>query len=189
MLGPTGIGALVARPALLERMEPFLTGGSMILDLGEEGPRWNDIPYKFEAGTPMIAEAAGLHEALRYLGEIGMEQIATHERRLAAHGLQRLAAIPGLELYGPGDPTRQGAIFAFNLRDDRGALIHPHDVGTVLDNAHVAIRVGHHCAKPLMRALDVPACCRASAYLYNDRQDLDRLVAALEETRQFFSRG
>jgi len=187
LLGPTGIGALVARPELLERMSPFQTGGSMIREVTLESATWNEPPWRFEAGTPAIAEAAGLLAAMAYLKDIGMPRVREHERVLTRYGLERLAGVEGLTLYGPGDPDRQGAIFAFNLADEAGQPIHAHDVGTLLDRSGVAIRIGHHCAQPLMRHLGVAHCCRASAYVYNTPADLDRLAETLGEARAFFS--
>jgi cysteine desulfurase/selenocysteine lyase len=186
MLGPTGVGALAARPELLEQMEPYLTGGEMVLDVTLEGATWNAIPHRFEAGTPPIAEAIGLAAAIDYLERLGVERVERHDRRLTKHGLEVLSQVEGLELYGPGTRGR-AATFAFNLFNDRG-LIHPHDVGTLLAQREIAVRAGHHCARPLMRHLGVPACCRASAYLYNTTGELDTLVAALVEVREFFSR-
>jgi cysteine desulfurase/selenocysteine lyase len=183
LLGPTGVGVLAARPELLERMEPLFTGGEMVLDVTLEDATWNDVPHRFEAGTPAIAEAIGLGAAVDYLERVGLERIARHDRRLAAHGLAALRQVEGLTLYSAPDV----ATFAFNLHDSRG-LIHPHDVGTLLAQREIAVRAGHHCAKPLMRHLDVPACCRASAYLYNTTGELDTLAAALVEVREFFGR-
>jgi cysteine desulfurase/selenocysteine lyase len=188
LLGPTSIGALVAKPALLEAMEPFLTGGGMILDVTEDDQRWNELPWKFEAGTPMIAEAVGLHAALDYLDEIGMDRVRAHEHKLGDYAFGRLSRVDGVTIYGAHGRDRRGATFAFNVFDDRGALIHPHDVGTFLDQAGVEIRVGHHCAKPLMRALGVVATCRASGYIYNDPGDFDRLIEAIVTARDFFCR-
>lgn len=186
LLGPTGIGALVARPELLREMEPFQTGGSMIQEVTLKSVRWADPPWRFEAGTPPIAEAAGLVAALRYLNGCRMTRVRDHERRLTRYGLARLNQVPGLTLYGPGDPDRQGAIFAFNLHDEAGRPIHAHDVGALLDRDGLAIRIGHHCAQPLLRRLGVTHCCRASAYLYNTPADLDRLAQSLEDARTFF---
>ncbi len=186
LLGPTGIGALVARPGLLETMEPFQTGGSMIQEVSLTSATWSAPPWKFEAGTPPIAEAAGLCAALRYLKGCRMTRVRDHERRLTRHGLARLNQVAGLTLYGPRDADRQGAIFAFNLHDAAGHLIHAQDVSTLLDQQGLAIRTGHHCAQPLLRRLGVSHCCRASAYLYNTPADLDRLVQGLEDARTFF---
>jgi len=186
LLGPTGIGALVARPGLLDEMEPFQTGGSMIREVSLTSATWSDPPWRFEAGTPPIAEAAGLRAALRYLKNCRMTRVRDHERRLTRHGLARLEQVAGLTLYGPRDPDLQSAIFAFNLHDAAGQLIHAQDVSTLLDRDGLAIRTGHHCAQPLLRRLGVTHCCRASAYLYNSPADLDRLAQGLDKARSFF---
>jgi cysteine desulfurase / selenocysteine lyase len=188
MLGPTGVGALVARPELLEAMDPFLGGGEMIRDVSLEGSTWNDIPYKFEGGTMMVAEAIGFGAAIDYLTDLGMDAVRSHEIQLARYGVKALADAPGVVLYGPTDPERRGAAFSFNLFD-AGELIHPHDVATILDGEGVAVRAGHHCAKPLMRRFDVPATNRASCYVYNSEADIDALVEAIDKARVFFSRG
>jgi cysteine desulfurase/selenocysteine lyase len=184
LLGPTGVGALAARPELLEQMDPFLTGGEMVLDVTLEGATWNALPHKFEAGTPVIAQAIGLGAAVSYLEGIGIEAVRAHDRWLVREGLRILGDVPGIKLYGGGARTGRAATFAFNLFDRRGGLIHPHDVGTILGAEGVAIRVGHHCAKPLMRHLGVPAACRASAYIYNTPADLQALAAGLDKVRQ-----
>jgi cysteine desulfurase/selenocysteine lyase len=189
MLGPTGVGCLVARPELLEEMDPFLGGGEMIRDVTLEGAEWNDIPYKFEAGTMMIAEAIGLGAAVDYLSGLGMDNVREHETSLARYGIKALEGIEGVVLYGPHDVERRGATLSFNAFDDRGELIHPHDMGTMLDQEGVAVRAGHHCAKPLMRRYDVPAMCRASCYVYNTEGDLDALAEAVEKTKRFFTGG
>lgn len=186
ILGPTGIGALVARPELLEDMAPFQTGGSMIREVSLESATWNEPPWRFEAGTPPIAEAAGLVAAIAYLNDLGMQRVRAHERELTRYGLHCLSQVEGLTLYGPRDPDLQGAIFAFNLADEADQPIHAHDVGTLLDRKGLAIRIGHHCAQPLLRRLGAAHCCRASAYLYNTPQDLDCLARALVEARSFF---
>jgi cysteine desulfurase / selenocysteine lyase len=187
LLGPTGIGALVARPELLEEMEPFQTGGSMIREVTLTSATWSDPPWRFEAGTPPIAEAAGLRAALRYLNGCRMSRVRDHERRLTRHGLSGLSQVAGVTLYGPRSAQRQSAIFAFNLHDTAGQPIHPQDVSTLLDRDGLAIRTGHHCAQPLLRRLGVAHCCRASAYLYNTPADLDRLALGLEKARSFLS--
>lgn len=180
MLGPTGIGVLVARPEILDGMDPFLGGGEMISDVRTDGSDWNELPWKFEAGTPPIAEAVGLDAACGYLADIGLDTIRRHERELAAYMLDALGAVPDITLFGPRDPERRGAAVSFALPD-----IHPHDLAQLVDVHGVAIRAGHHCAKPLMRSLGVPATARASAYLYNDRDDIDTLVAAIGEARAY----
>jgi len=187
MLGPTGIGALVARPELLEEMEPFLGGGGMILDLTLEGSKWIEPPWKFEAGTPMVAEAIGLRAAVDYLEEIGMEAIRQHEKKLVNYALKEFAKIEDFHLYGELGPERHTATFSFNIGDSRGGIIHPHDVGTYFDSLGLAIRAGHHCAKPLMRRFKVVSMSRASCYLYNSESDIDKLVDAIHKARKFFT--
>ena len=182
MLGPTGVGVLYAREELLESMDPFLGGGEMISDVQRASSTWNEIPWKFEAGTPNIADVIAFGEALAYLSRIGMENIRAHEQELIAYALERLRDVEGLKLYGPIGPDR-GGVVSFNLDG-----LHPHDVGTVLDAEGVAIRAGHHCAKPLMRCLGVVATCRASFYLYNTREEIDALVTAIHAAQDFFRR-
>jgi cysteine desulfurase/selenocysteine lyase len=179
MCGPTGIGALYGKKALLERMEPVEFGGEMIdtVDLYES--TWKEPPWKFEGGTPIIAGAVGLAAAIDFLEEIGLEQIERHERQLTEYAMERLSSIEDLVIYGPRQ-DRAGLV-TFNLGD-----IHPHDVATVLDAEGVAIRAGHHCCQPLMRWLNVTATARASFYLYNTEDDVDRLVAALLKAKEFF---
>ena len=186
MLGPTGIGVLAARAELLDKMDPFLGGGGMILDVRLDGSKWIEPPWKFEAGTPPVAEAVGLGAAVDYLEAVGMEKIREHERQLAVYAIERFSEIDYFTLYGPHNPQRRLATFSFNIGDGRGRHIHPHDAGTYFDGMGVAVRVGHHCAKPLMRRLEVVATCRASCYLYNGPEDIDRLVEAIHGTRKFF---
>jgi cysteine desulfurase / selenocysteine lyase len=183
MLGPTGIGALVARPELLETMEPFLAGGEMIRDVTLERATWNEVPHKFEAGTPMIAEAAGLAAAVRFLEELGMPAVRDHERELTGQLIDALRSIAGVTVHGPTDPTLRGGAVSFEV-----AGVHPHDVGAMLSSKGVCVRVGHHCTKPLMRCLGANATARASAYVYNDADDLPPLVAGIEAARDFFAR-
>jgi cysteine desulfurase / selenocysteine lyase len=183
MCGPTGIGALVAKPERLESMDPFLTGGEMIRDVTLESVTWNEIPARFEAGTPMIAEAAGLGAAVDYLQAIGLERIRAHEQQLTQHFLDRLLKLEGVSLHGPTDAARRGGAISFAIDG-----VHPHDVGAMLDSKGVCVRVGHHCAKPLMRHLGVVATARASLYLYNDEDDLAPLVEGIEAARSFFAR-
>ena len=185
LLGPTGVGALVARPELLEEMDPFLTGGEMVVDVTLDGARWNEVPHRLEAGTPPIAGAIGLGAAIRYVEALGHGRIQAHDRKLREHGRRVLGAVEGLRLYGPPDHEAV-ATFAFNLHDRRGELIHPHDVATVLASRGVAVRAGHHCAKPLIRHLGVPATVRASAYIYNTTADIDALGAALDAVHEIF---
>jgi cysteine desulfurase / selenocysteine lyase len=183
MCGPTGIGALVAKPERLEAMDPFLTGGEMIRDVTLDSVTWNEIPAKFEAGTPMIAEAAGLGAAVDYLQAIGLDRIRAHEQQLTQHFLDRLAPLDGVTIHGPLDATRRGGAISFAIEG-----VHPHDVGAMLDSKGVCVRVGHHCAKPLMRHLGVVATARASLYLYNDEDDLDPLLEGIDAARSFFAR-
>lgn len=184
MLGPTGVGVLYAKEALLESMEPFLGGGEMISDVQWHSATWNEIPWKYEAGTPNIADVIAFGEALQYLARVGMEAVRRHESELTRYALTRLSEIQGLTLYGPADVAQRGGALSFNLNG-----LHPHDVGTVLDAEGVAIRAGHHCAKPLMRRLGVVATARASVYLYNTAEEIDRLVEAIRVAQAFFNRG
>jgi cysteine desulfurase / selenocysteine lyase len=183
LLGPTGIGALLARPELLESMEPFLTGGDMIRDVTLTDATWNDIPHRFEAGTPMIAEAAGLTAAVRVLEDLGMPAVRSHERDLTAALLTALSGVDGVSIHGPLDPDQRGGAVSFALDG-----VHPHDVGAMLGSRGVCVRVGHHCTKPLMRCLGVNATVRASSYVYNDVDDLPPLVEGLEAAAAFFAR-
>ncbi|HEV7760046.1 MAG TPA: SufS family cysteine desulfurase [Acidimicrobiales bacterium] len=184
MLGPTGIGALWAREELLEAMPAFLGGGEMIRDVRLDGWTPNDIPWKFEAGTPPIAEAIGLGAAVDELEDIGLEAIRAHEVALTAYALRTLTERfgDGLKIYGPSEPAERGGVLSMTLGD-----IHAHDVSQVLDEHGVCVRAGHHCAKPLMRRLGVSATARASFYVYNDRDDVDALADALDATRDFFA--
>jgi cysteine desulfurase / selenocysteine lyase len=183
MLGPTGIGALVARPDLLDAMDPFLAGGEMIREVTLESATWNEIPHKFEAGTPMIAEAAGLTAAVRFLEDLGMDAVRAHERELTGQLIAALTAIEGVTVHGPTDPDLRGGAVSFEVEG-----VHPHDVGAMLSSKGVCVRVGHHCTKPLMRCLGANATARASAYVYNDADDLPPLVAGIEAARAFFAR-
>ncbi|KAA8999682.1 cysteine desulfurase [Paenibacillus spiritus] len=180
MCGPTGIGALYGRRALLEKMEPVEFGGEMIDDVGLYDSTWKELPWKFEGGTPIIAGAVGLGAAIDFLEEIGMDEIHRHEIKLAAYAEQRLSEVEGLTIFGPRG--REVGLVTFNLGD-----VHPHDVATVLDSEGIAIRAGHHCCQPLMRWLEVSSTARASLYLYNTEEDIDRLVSALIRTKEYFA--
>ena len=180
LCGPTGIGVLYGKRALLEAMPPFLGGGDMIREVHLETTRFNDLPWKFEAGTPNISGAIGLGSAVDYLTEIGMDRVREHERELVAYSMERIAEVPDLRLFGP-PADQHGAAVSFTLAD-----IHPHDLAHILDQENIAVRAGHHCAQPLMERYDVAATTRASFYIYNDRDDVDALVAALHRAREVF---
>ncbi len=180
-LGPTGVGVLHGRRELLEQMEPFLTGGDMIASVDFQSASWNELPYKFEAGTPPIAEAVGLGVAVEYLSGLGMENVRAHERALTAYMLERLVEVPGLRVVGPPEAEHRGALASFTLEG-----IHPHDVAELADRGGVCIRAGHHCAQPLMRCLGVGATARASVGVYNEASDIDALVSALNAGREVF---
>ncbi|MBA2631680.1 MAG: SufS family cysteine desulfurase [Chloroflexi bacterium] len=181
MLGPSGIGALWARRELLEAMPPFLTGGSMISKVTLTGTTWAEVPLKFEAGTPAIAEAAGLAAAIGYLEEIGMANVRAHERFLFERAWSALRAIDGVRVLGPSAPDEHAGVVSFVIDG-----IHPHDVATVFDHHGVAVRAGHHCAQPVMARYDLPATTRASFYVYNDLDDVARLTEAIHATQQLF---
>lgn len=181
MLGPTGIGVLWGRRALLESMEPAEGGGEMIRDVRLYESDWAEVPHKFEAGTPPFVEAIGLGAAVDYLSAIGMHNVLEHDRELTGYALERLAEVPGLSVQGPADTVDRGGAISFDL-----AGIHAHDVATILDQEGVAVRAGHHCAKPLLRSLGLIASARASFYVYNVAEDVDALVDALGVARRIF---
>jgi cysteine desulfurase/selenocysteine lyase len=181
-LGPTGIGVLHGRREVLEGMRPFLGGGDMIRTVDYQESTWNDLPWKFEAGTSMIAEAVGLGAAIDYLGDIGMDTVRAHERELTRYALERLGDVAGLRVIGPPSADARGGVISFELEG-----IHPHDVADLINRENVCVRAGHHCAMPLMRRLGVPATARASLGPYNVREDVDALVAALGKARDIFA--
>ncbi|HEX8731930.1 MAG TPA: cysteine desulfurase [Ktedonobacterales bacterium] len=181
MLGPSGIGILWGRAELLEAMPPFLGGGDMIREVTLDGFTWNDLPWKFEAGTPAIIEAVGLGAAVEYLRRLGMERVRAHERALTEYALERLAAVPGLRIFGP-PAARRGGVVSFTLGE-----IHAHDLATLLDREGVAIRAGHHCAQPLMERYHLAATARASFYVYTTSGEIDALADALEHARSVFA--
>jgi len=183
MLGPMGIGVLWGRRALLEAMPPFLGGGDMIRTVTLEDSTWADLPAKFEAGTPSVADAVGLGAAIDYLGDLGMDAVRAHERELVEYALERLPGVPDLTLYGPEGEDR-GGVISFTLAD-----VHPHDIASILDTEGVAVRAGHHCAQPLMHRLGVDATARASFYVYNTTEDVDRLADSLLAVRRIFGLG
>ncbi|MGW2348509.1 cysteine desulfurase [Actinacidiphila glaucinigra] len=181
MLGPTGIGVLWGRQELLEDLPPFLGGGEMIETVSMHESTYAPAPHKFEAGTPPIAQAVGLGAAVDYLSAIGMDRIAAHEHAITEYALRRLKEVPGLKIIGPDTPEGRGSAISFTLGD-----IHPHDVGQVLDEQGIAVRVGHHCARPVCLRYGIPATTRASFYLYSTPAEVDALVEGLEHVRNFF---
>jgi cysteine desulfurase/selenocysteine lyase len=183
MLGPLGIGALWGRRALLEEMPPFLGGGGMIREVFEDRATWAPLPEKFDAGTPSVADSIALAVAADYLDEIGMRNVRAHEVEITAYALDRLASVPDVAVYGPLNAEARTGVVSFNLDG-----VHPHDVGTILDEAGIAVRAGHHCCQPLHRALDVAATLRASFYIYNSADEVDALVDALGTARRLYQR-
>ena len=181
MYGPTGIGVLWGRRELLDEMPPFLGGGSMIKAVEDDHSSWAPVPAKFEAGTPAIAESAGLGAAADFMTALGMDTVRAHERELTAYALERLSAITGVTVFGPADAAERGALVSFAVDG-----IHPHDLAELCNREAVAIRAGHHCAQPLMRRLGVPATARASFAVYNTPEEVDRLVEALENAKRIF---
>ncbi|MBF7022634.1 cysteine desulfurase [Staphylococcus kloosii] len=181
MLGPTGIGVLYGKRKLLQEMEPVEFGGDMIDFVSNYDATWADLPTKFEAGTPLIAQAIGLGEAIKYLENLGFDAIHKHEKQLTEYAYEQMSTVDGIEIYGPPRDRRAGVI-TFNIKD-----IHPHDVATAVDTEGVAVRAGHHCAQPLMKWLNQSSTARASFYIYNTTEDIDQLVEALKQTKEFFS--
>ncbi|HUG01454.1 MAG TPA: cysteine desulfurase [Longimicrobiales bacterium] len=182
MGGPMGAGALWAPRELLEEMPPYQGGGEMISIVGPDSSTWAEVPHKFEAGTPNVAGAVGMAAAADYLDKLGHGRIAAHEKALAEYGLEALGTIEGLRMFGPSDPVERIAVFSFEIEG-----IHPHDIATILDAQGVAVRAGHHCAQPLMRALGVAATTRASCWVYTSTDDIDRLVDGLGVARRVFA--
>ncbi|GEN54286.1 MULTISPECIES: cysteine desulfurase [Halobacillus] len=178
MCGPTGIGVLYGKKALLEKMEPVEFGGEMIDFVNLYDSTWKELPWKFEGGTPIIAGAVGLGAAIDFLTDIGLDEIKQHEEKLASYAMQEMNKVDGMTIYGP---EHRAGLVTFNLSD-----VHPHDLATVLDAEGIAVRAGHHCAQPLMRWLEVSATARASFYLYNTEQEIDKLVAGLKTTKEYF---
>ena len=185
MLGPTGIGGLYVKSAALEQMEPFLTGGEMVQEVTFDGATWNDLPMRFEAGTPNIAGSIALGAAVDYLQDLGMDQVHQHETELTQYALNILKELAEeFNFYGPTDPSVRGGIVSFS-----SPHIHPHDLGTILDQAGIAIRSGHHCAMPLVRdRLGLAATARASFYIYNTTEEVDLLVTTLKDALRYFSK-
>lgn len=181
MLGPTGIGVLYGKRTLLNNMEPVEFGGDMIDFVDKYEASWADLPTKFEAGTPLIAQAIGFAEAIKYLQNLGFEAIHQHEAMLTQYAYDKMSEIEGIEIYGPAKDRRAG-IITFNMTD-----VHAHDVATAVDTEGVAVRAGHHCAQPLMKWLKQSSTARASFYIYNTKEDIDQLVESLKQTKEFFS--
>jgi cysteine desulfurase/selenocysteine lyase len=181
MGGPTGIGALYGKKELLEKMEPIEFGGEMIDFVNLYESTWKELPWKFEGGTPIIAGAIGLGAAIDFLEEIGLDNIQAHEHKLAQYALDRLSQVDGITIYGPKE---RAGVVTFNIED-----VHPHDVATVVDADGIAIRAGHHCAQPLMKYLNVSSTARASFYLYNTEEEVDKLVSSLIKTKEYFTNG
>ena len=182
MCGPTGIGVLWARRALLEAMPPFLGGGDMIKRVKLTEASWNDLPWKFEAGTPSVAEGIGLGAAVDYLTQFGMDAVRAHERTLVDYAMEKLQEVPGITLYGPRDPEVHGGAISFTLPN-----IHPHDLATLVDREGIAVRAGHHCTQPLMDRLGVAATTRASFYVYNRPEEVDQLVDGIQKAQKVFA--
>ena len=183
MLGPTGIGVLWGKYDLLEAMPPYMFGGDMILEVTYEDATWNDLPYKFEAGTPNIADAIATGAAVDYLTDLGMDNVWQHEQELTDYAMEQMLSLGSVRVLGPQNPALRGGVISF-IHD----TIHPHDLGTALDQQGIAIRTGHHCAMPLVRSFDVVAAARASFYIYNTKPEVDAFVSGLRETEGYFSR-
>ena len=181
MLGPTGVGVLYAKKEHLEKMKPFLGGGDMIKEVFKFHTDYNEVPYKFEAGTPNIADVVGFGAAIEYLEKIGMENIRKHEIYLTDYALESMLSLKHVTIYGPRDPKARGGVISFNIAD-----IHPHDLATIMNDHGIAIRSGHHCAQVLMQRLDVPATSRASFYIYNTKEEIDSFVNAIKEAGRIF---
>jgi cysteine desulfurase/selenocysteine lyase len=184
MLGPTGIGALYAKPDILEETEPFMRGGDMVLEVWNDRATWNDVPNKFEAGTPNIADAIALGAAVDYLSELGMDNVREHEKALTGYALERFREFEDLDVLGPPDVEVRGGVLPFHSDE-----LHPHDLGTFLDRSGVAIRTGHHCTMPLMRSLGIVATARASFYVYNTEEEIDRLAESVRDALRYFGDG
>ena len=181
MLGPTGVGVLYAKKEFLEKMRPFMGGGDMIKEVFKFHTNYNEVPYKFEAGTPNIADVVGFGAAIDYLEKIGMENVRKHEIELTEYALKSILSMKYVTVYGPRDPNYRGGVISFNIAD-----IHPHDLATIMNDHGIAIRSGHHCAQVLMQRLDVPATSRASFYIYNTKEEIDKFVNAIKEAGRIF---
>jgi cysteine desulfurase/selenocysteine lyase len=183
MLAPTGIGVLYVKPETLEHMEPFLFGGDMVSQVWDDTATWNDLPWKFEAGTPNIADLIGLGTAIDYLESLGMDEVREHEMALTGYALEQFDKLHDIKVFGPKDLSKRGGVISFHSDD-----VHPHDIGTMLDREGIAIRTGHHCAMPLTRKLSVIATARASFYIYNTEEEVDKLTSAIRATLDYFAK-
>tara|TARA_B100001750_G_C15521166_1_gene611683 strand:+ start:1806 stop:3032 length:1227 start_codon:yes stop_codon:yes gene_type:complete len=183
MLAPTGIGVLYVKPEILEHMEPFLFGGDMVSQVWDDTATWNDLPWKFEAGTPNIADLIGLGTAIDYLESLGMDEVREHEMALTGYALEQFDRLDDIKVFGPKDLSKRGGVISFHSDD-----VHPHDIGTMLDREGIAIRTGHHCAMPLTRKLSVVATARASFYIYNTEEEVDKLTSAIRATLDYFAK-
>ena len=183
MLAPTGIGVLYVKPEILESMDPFLFGGDMVSQVWDDTATWNDLPWKFEAGTPNIADLIGLGAAIDYLESLGMDQVREHEMALTGYALEQFDRLNDIKVFGPKDLSKRGGVISFHSDD-----VHPHDMGTMLDREGIAIRTGHHCAMPLTRKLSVAATARASFYIYNTEEEVDKLTSAITATLDYFAK-
>jgi cysteine desulfurase / selenocysteine lyase len=181
MLGPTGVGVLYAKKEILKRIPPFLGGGDMIKEVDKYYTVYNELPYKFEAGTPNIADVVGFGASIDYLNRIGMSAVRNHEIQIIHYAMQAMQDVQGVTIYGPAESASRGGVIAFNLAD-----IHPHDLATIMDERGIAIRSGHHCAQVLMRKLEVSATSRVSFYIYNTKEEIDSFVQALHDARRLF---
>ena len=181
MLGPTGIGILWVRKSILETMSPFQGGGDMIREVHKYETTWNDLPYKFEAGTPNIADVVGFGAAIDYLSKIGMDNVRAHEIELTSYAIEKLSNVKGLHIFGTKDISKRGGVISFNFAD-----VHPHDVAQIIDGEGIAIRSGHHCAQVLMERLNVAATSRASFYIYNTKEEIDKLINSLNKVAKVF---
>ncbi|MFA6521937.1 MAG: cysteine desulfurase [Candidatus Gracilibacteria bacterium] len=181
MGGPTGVGVLYAKEKILETTEPLFTGGSMTIEVTKNHAKWNDLPWKFEAGTPKVAEVIGLGAAINWLNEIGMDEVRSHDEKLIEFALQELKKIKGIRLYGPCNPKIQSGTISFNLEG-----VHPHDLASILNSENIAIRAGHHCCMPLMESLNTEATARISFYIYNTEEDIKKLVLAINKAKKIF---
>jgi len=181
MLGPTGVGVLWVRKDVLETMNPFHGGGDMIREVHKFETTWNDLPYKFEAGTPNIADVVGFGAAIDYLTKIGMDNVREHEIELTKYAMDKISQVKGIKIYGTKDISKRGGVISFNFSD-----VHPHDVAQIIDEEGIAVRSGHHCAQVLMEKLDVAATNRASFYIYNTKEDVDALIKSLEKVARLF---